>query len=101
MANPEALFQHRALAKLRKIDGLWCFTKEAAAIRGIPDIIGVAHGRFFAWELKTSMAECRRKTGRIVLQRYTIDKINDAGGIGRFVCPENFVLCLEELKKPH
>jgi len=98
MTNPEALFQHRSLAKLRRIKGLWCFTKEAAALRGIPDIIGVCNGRFFAWELKTSMAECRRKTGRTVLQRYTLDKINEAGGIGRFVCPKNFVESLEELK---
>lgn len=81
------------------MDGLWAFSHEAGSLRGIPDIIGVYWGHFFAWEMKVNLAETRRKTGRIVLQRYTLQLIRNAGGIAEFVCPENLEDKLTELRQ--
>jgi len=83
--------------RLNEIPDLYHFTKEALSIRGIPDIIGCYRGRFFAWELKRSEAEANKKTGRIVLQKYVLNKITQAGGIGELVFPENFEQKMEEL----
>ena len=80
----EKSFQSRVLRDLGRIEGLYVFKKEAAAIRGLPDIIGCFRGRFFAWELK-------REGGRVsALQTYNLDLINQAGGIGRLVSPCNY-----------
>lgn len=76
---------------------MYVFKKEAAAIRGIPDIIGCFQGRFFAWELKSCAAKARLNTGSIVLQRYELGKIRDSGGIGEIVYPENFEEKYQEL----
>ena len=88
--NPETKFQHMILKDLRKTEDLFVFTKEALSLRGLPDLIGCYRGRFFGWELKTSPAETRRSTGRIVLQRHILRLIKRSGGIGEFVCPENY-----------
>lgn len=97
MSGPEHKFQRQVKSRLTEIDGLWHFTKEAASLRGIPDIIGVYRGHFFAWELKKNAQETRRRTGRIVLQRYILQQIRKAGGTAEFVCPENFEDKLQEL----
>ena len=97
MAGKEHKFQHLVKSRFTKIEGLWHFTKEALSLRGLPDLIGVYKGRFFAWELKKNIQETRRRTGRIVLQRYILRQIRKAGGIGEFVCPENFEDKLQEL----
>lgn len=95
-------FQKHVKKKLREIDGCWHFTKEALSIRGLPDIIGVCNGRFFAWELKRSPQEASKNTGRIVLQKHVLHKIQMVGGIGRLVHPDNLEQCLEELRDiPH
>ena len=90
MSPLEKKFHTKVTTSLGNIKGLYFFTKEALAIRGIPDIVGCYKGRFFAWELKRNLPSTLRKTGRIVLQKYTIGLIRRAGGIGEFVCPENF-----------
>lgn len=97
MANPEAIFQQKVLSRLKKIEGLWVFTKEAKSLRGLPDIIGCYNGVFFGWELKKSASEARKTTGRIVLQRYTLKLIQRAGGIGEIVYPSNLDQKIEEL----
>lgn len=81
----EKSFQSKVLRELGKVEGLYVFKKEAAAIRGIPDVIGCYKGRFFAWELKRD-----EKSKPSPMQLYNLDKINQAGGIGRLVSPENF-----------
>lgn len=93
----EHKFQHQVKKRLSEIDGLWHFTKEALALRGLPDIIGCYKGKFFAWELKRSKQEAAKNTGRIVLQRYLLTLITQAGGIGRVVYPDNLEECLQEL----
>lgn len=90
-------FQKVVKKRLKSLPNCYHFTKEAAAIRGIPDIIGCYQGTFFAWELKRSEAEARKKTGRIVLQRHVIGLIRKAGGIGEIVYPENFEEKLTQL----
>lgn len=82
---------------LTSTKGLYFFVKEALALRGIPDIIGCYHGVFFAWELKRSSKESKKKTGRIVLQKYILDKIRKSGGIGEIVYPENYDEKLRQL----
>jgi len=94
----EHTFQKKVKKELKTIPSLYFFVKEAASLRGIPDLIGCVNGRFFAWELKRSEAEGNKTTGRIVLQKVTLNTINKCGGIGRVVYPENFEECLEELK---
>lgn len=95
--SKEHKFQHQIRSDFTKIEGLWCFSHEALSVRGIPDIIGVYRGQFFAWELKKNLQETRRRTGRIVLQRYILGQIRKAGGIAEFVCPENYQDKLQQL----
>lgn len=84
----ESLFQKRVLSDLRKLPKTFAFTKEALSIRGLPDVLAVVNGRFIALELKKDLASTRVTTGRIVLQKYTLDKIRKAGGYAVITCPE-------------
>ena len=93
----EHAFQKTVKDRLSNLEGCYHFTKEALAIRGIPDIIGCYKGRFFAMELKRSEKEASKRTGRIVLQRYTLRLIQKAGGFGWMVHPDNLESVLEEL----
>lgn len=93
----EHSFQKIVKKRLQSYSHIWHFTKEALALRGLPDIIGCVNGRLFAWELKRDRKEANKQTGRIVLQRYILSQINKAGGIGRVVHPDNFEQCLQEL----
>lgn len=95
----ERSFKRKVISELKGIKDCYFFVKEAAAIRGIPDIIGCYKGRFFAWELKRSQKVAETWRDGHELQKYNIKKINDSGGIGRIVYPENFEECLEELLK--
>lgn len=88
--TPEGKFQQKVLRKLKEIEGLYVFKKEAHAIRGIPDIIGCLNGKFFALELKKSLADTKKETGGIVLQKYNIEQIKKAGGFAILSCPETF-----------
>jgi hypothetical protein len=96
--QPEALFKDKVVAKLKEL-GPECFffVKEAGSIRGLPDIVGCYKGRFFGWELKKSLADTKKQTGRIVLQRHRLQQIQKAYGISALVCPENLNESLEGL----
>jgi hypothetical protein len=95
----EKSFKQKVISVLKDINGLYYFVKEAASIRGIPDIIICYKGRFIAWELKRSQKVAETWRDGHELQKYNIKKIGDSGGIGRVVYPENFKECLEELLK--
>lgn len=84
----ETAFQHFVLDELNKVG--FFFTKEALAIRGLPDVIGVANGFFVALELKKNKQEASRKTGRIVLQKYWLEKFQCHLGFARIACPETW-----------
>ena len=92
----ESEFQKK-VKKILKDNNVFCFVKEAKSLRGLPDIIGCYKGRFFAWELKRSAQEARKRTGRIVLQRHILSLINKNGGIGEIVHPENLDKKLQDL----
>ncbi len=85
------------LSELRKIPNLYVFKKEAAGLRGLPDLIICYRGKFFAWELKRSESAAHANREGHALQLYNLELIRGAGGIGRVVYPENFAECLEEL----
>lgn len=86
----ESKFQTNVTKKLDSL-GHECFYTviQAGSIRGLPDIIGCYKGVFFGWELKISLKETKKTTGRIALQKYRIMQIKRAGGIAALVCPEN------------
>jgi hypothetical protein len=93
----ESKFQREFKGKLDALPNSYFFVKEAAALRGIPDIIGCCNGLFVALELKRSAAEARKKTGRIVLQKHIIGKMSRANGYALIVHPENADEVLEFL----
>lgn len=93
----ESSFKKKVKARLDQIPGLYYFVKEAAGLRGIPDLIICYKGRFIAWELKKSITAARPTSPGHMLQLYVIEKINISGGIGRVVYPENFEERLKEL----
>lgn len=55
------------------------------SIRGTPDILMCVNGIFIAMELKKSA-----KDKPDMLQMFTLEQINKAGGIGIAVSPENW-----------
>lgn len=101
--TPEAKFFQ---SKIKPIFDMWMIkrkpfyyhVKEAGSIRGIPDLMVCANGRFFSWELKPSADEAAKTTGRIALQRYTLARISQARGQARLVHPDNLAQHLQELE---
>ncbi len=55
--------------------------------RGIPDIIGCLHGRFYAFEVK------QPKRAATLYQQIQMDRISDAGGLARVVT------CYQDVKR--
>lgn len=71
----ESTIQAAILAKLRGIGGVMCWKISDRFQRGLPDIVGVRNGRFFAVEVKT-------KDGRQTeLQKQTAVQIEAVGGV--------------------
>lgn len=94
----EAHFKARVKDRLDSL-GPECyyFIKEAKALRGIADVIGWYKGKPFAWELKKSFMEAQKDRDGHALQKYYLGRASEAGGLGRFVYPENFEQCWDEL----
>jgi len=86
----ESAFERRCIEELRKIGGYWPDKADALSIRGLPDRVGCVMGVFVALEFKKSLAETRKRTGRIVLQEKTLQDIRANGGLAFMVCPENW-----------
>ena len=96
MPDLESAVKKQLLKRLKKIPNLYFFTKEAASLRGIPDIIGCYRGRFFALEIKRDLWSLYyKRTGKIkiqgrqVLQNLTLTNIRKSGGFGCFIYPQN------------
>lgn len=91
MGSVPTLLEKHTVKKIRafldKQEQTYYFTKEARAIRGIPDIICCVRGVFVALEVKRSKADVLKKGAK--LQAYNIEKINKAQGCAFFVYPEN------------
>jgi hypothetical protein len=93
----ESDFKKVVMQRLKEIPNSWFFSKEAVAVRGIPDIIGCVSGVFVALELKRSRAAANKTTGGIVLQKYNVEKIQDIHGFAEVVFPENLDWVLDAL----
>ena len=63
------------------------FIKEAKAIRGLPDLVGVFYGIPFYLEIKKSKT-CLSHP-RTKLQEYHLKKFQEAGAFAEFIYPEN------------
>ena len=91
--TPEGKFTEQVTNYLKSLGGACWFYKVYGGgyfqRNGIPDIIWVFKGKFFALELKAENGKASP------LQIYNIDKINRAGGIGYILKPSQF----EEFKK--
>lgn len=85
----ESKFQRRFKDRIDELPNSVFFVKEAGSIRGISDIIGCVNGKFVALELKRSLKEASKNTGRIVLQKHFLNKISRADGFSALVYPEN------------
>jgi hypothetical protein len=91
--QPETLFKERVQRLIReRYPTAWFFKSSERSIRGIPDLIGVLHGRFIALELKVGYNKADS------LQSYILKKIANAGGYARVVTPTNLHLILTEME---
>lgn len=89
----ETKFKEKVLSRLSSLKPrIWFFKVQLVALRGIPDVVGVANGRFFAWELKVPPNQPTQ------LQSFVLEKIALAGGIARVVTPANLDECFEEVE---
>lgn len=89
--HPETRFKEKVQRRLKKLPLVWFVKIQQVVIRGIPDILICANGKFIAWELKVG------NNNLTALQKYNIEMINKAHGIAREVTPENLEERLEEL----
>lgn len=80
----ERAFRKKIDERLKEIPNSWWESIQQQAIHGTPDKIGVINGRFIGLELKRS---ARAEFSK--LQKYKLDKINEAGGYGRLLHPDN------------
>lgn len=103
MIKRESSFQKKITKRLDDLikEGypLYYFVKEAGSIRGIPDLVLSVNGRFVVWEVKKSRAEAALSSGRIALQKYTMERVRRSHGKAYFVYPENFESCFSYLMK--
>lgn len=83
MAQRESRLSREIMTALRA-NGAFCFKVHGSEymMAGLPDIIGVFKGHFFA--LETKLPEKRSNTSAI--QDRVMQKIRDAGGISQVAC---------------
>lgn len=78
---------------LRKIPGVFFYKAQQKALRGIPDLIICAGGRFIAWELKVG------KNRPDKLQQHIMENIAKAHGLAWTVTPDNIQWSIEQIQK--
>jgi len=74
----EAEVVRRMLDRLNRVDGVYAIRTHGGSFqqKGTPDILGCAHGRFFAIEAKRSAREKPSSA-----QQYNLKKFREAGGV--------------------
>jgi hypothetical protein len=92
MKQLESKFKDKLKKFLNEVPFCYHFTKEAMAIRGIPDLIGHIDGKFFALECKASESS---KVDE--LQLYHIGRIIRCGGYAEIIHPTNAHAVLADL----
>ena len=75
--QPEARIVAAIMKALGSLPRCWCFKVHGGMYQsaGVPDIVGVYDGRFFAIEVKTATGKATK------LQELTLRRISDAGGL--------------------
>ncbi len=95
----EAAFERKVRALLKSLPGSYVPDKEiSTSQRGIPDIVCCINSVYCALEVKKNEEQALKKTGRIVLQKYTLGDIESAGGFAAIVWPGNLELVMDELR---
>jgi len=96
----ESTFEKKFIARLKKLPySYWEDKGETGAIRGLTDRRGCVRGRYIGLEFKRSMAEALSNRSHKRLQEYTVHQIQEAGGYGTFVYPENAEVVYEYIKE--
>ncbi|AUX83371.1 endonuclease [Microbacterium phage Eleri] len=74
----EAEIVRKMMARLNALPGVYCLRTHGGSFqqKGTPDIVGCAHGHFFAIEAKRTAREQPS-----VAQRYNLKKFRQAGGV--------------------
>jgi hypothetical protein len=100
MPIKESKFEKACINKLRKLPySYWPPKGEPGSTRGMPDRLGCIRGRFCALEFKRSMRDAFASTNRKRLQEYTVNQVQEAGGFGSMVYPENWEMVFQQLKE--
>ena len=89
----ETKLKEKVLGALHTLPETWCVKVQQVAIRGTPDILACIRGHFIAIELKSSPEH-----EPDALQQYTLDSIEDAGGLAVVVDPVNWPDVFEGLQ---
>lgn len=89
--GPEKLFETKVCKFLKDLKKTWFFKVHGSMFQrsGVPDIVGIINGTFFALELK---AENGKPTA---LQVYNVKQLNWCGAYARIIKPSEW----EEVKK--
>lgn len=96
----ESTFEKKCVKELRELPySYWPDKLEASSIRGIPDRIGCVCGMYIAIEFKKNKEEARKNTGRIVLQKKTLEEIKMAQGLAFIVYPENWDETFQKIQR--
>jgi len=82
------------MTRLKLLPNCVVMSIQQTSIRGTPDILMCLNGRFVALELKRSSTAPATE-----LQRYNIQKLDEAGGFAKICYPENFEEIFEQLKE--
>ena len=88
----ETVFRKKVVEDLKKFCRTVSFSIQQVSINGTPDLFCCINGRFVALELK---ADEHSKVS--ALQKYNIKKIEECGGIGFIVFPQNWAYVRSKL----
>lgn len=92
--KPESVFRKRVRAAITELKYTCMIPIQQKAIRGVPDFLLCVNGAFVALELK-STGNCEASK----LQRFWLNEIHRAGGVGIVTCPECWPVTLRFLKQ--
>lgn len=90
----ETQFKERFAPHLKCIPFSYWIKTQMMSVLGIPDYLGCVQGRFVAIELKR---DAKEKPTR--LQRYVLDKIEEAGGLVFVAHPQNAEDVIKSIKQ--
>lgn len=86
----ETRFKDKVLFFIKRLPHTWYVVNDHRSIRGIPDITLCIAGLFVALELKKDWMSAHRASPRARLQKWNLEMIAKAGGMGYLVFPENW-----------